>query len=238
MSEAQTAETDFWHVQLLTGEVRYWSLDELDEAFNRGDVDGATFVLKQGDTKWDRLGELLGLDEPPPQASVSVAPASLAPASEAAGAPWSLRPVVSDLGDAAPLDLADDVAAMAFKPKRKKVIAIGAGAGAVLVLLIAGISSATSGGDPKVSAAAPPPVAMPAPPPVAAQEPAPQASTVQLSDDVKRSLIEGDKARAAKAAEKAKARAAASPAQSWRTPKSSQVFHKGGNKFDPLNSAL
>src|ERR1700722_1060488 len=112
MSAADTAETDFWHVQLLNGEVRYWSLDELDEAFQRGDVDGTTFVLKQGDTAWVRLGELLGLDEAesaPAPASAAPAHASVAPAAlQVDTAPvWSIRPVVADLD--APLDLDDDL---------------------------------------------------------------------------------------------------------------------------------
>jgi hypothetical protein len=235
MSEAQAVETDFWHVQLLNGEVRYWSLDELDEAFQRGDVDATTFVLKQGETAWLRLGELLGLDEsesaPPPSTS-SVAAASL----QVDTAPvWSIRPVVSDLEAPAPsLDLDDEM--VALKPKRTKLFAIGGGAAAVLTFAIVAVSSA-SGGDAKSAAAAapPPPVVAAAPPPVETAAP-----VAALSDDMKKSLLAADKARAAKAAEKsaerAKTRAASAPHGSYRQPKSGQVFHAGGNKYDPLNS--
>jgi hypothetical protein len=235
MSAADTAETDFWHVQLLNGEVRYWSLDELDEAFQRGDVDGTTFVLKQGDTAWVRLGELLGLDEaesaPAPAAYASVAPAAL----QVDTAPvWSIRPVVADLDVPSPLDLDDDL--VALKPKRKKVIVMAAGAAAVLMLGIAAVSSA-GGGDAKAAAAAPPPPPVVAPPPPVVDTPAPAPV---LSDDMKKSLLAADKSRATKAAEKAadraKSRAVSASHAGYRTPKSGQVFHAGGNKYDPLNS--
>jgi len=237
MSEAQTAETDFWHVQLLTGEVRYWNLDELDEAFQRDEVSAATFVLKQGETTWVRLGELLGLDEAE-SAPVAAPLASVAPIASLSAAPlqvetapaWSLRPVAVDVDD---LDI--DLDQVAFKPKRKKVIAIGAGAGVALLLAIAAISSASTGPAPVAAAAAPPP-----PPVVTTPEPVVEATPAPapLSEDLKKSLMAADKSRAAKAAEKARARAAASPPPSYRAPKSGQVFHKGGNKFDPLNSQL
>jgi hypothetical protein len=230
MSEAQTAETDFWHVQLPTGEVRYWSLDELDQAFQRDDVDAGTFVLKQGESKWLRLGELLGLDE---SASAPVSPEAPAPDLHVETAPvWSLRPVVLDESSSSDIDLEFDE--MAFKPKKKKLIAIGAGAAAVLVLAIAAVSSASSAAPVAAAAPPPPPVTVPAPQPVVDQTPA----TAPLSEDVKKSLLAADKARAARSAEKAKARAAASPPPSYRAPKSGQVFHKGGNKYDPLNSQL
>jgi hypothetical protein len=222
MSEAQT---DFWHVQLLNGEVRYWSLDELDEAFQRSDVDGTTFVLKQGDTTWVRLGELLGLDEsesaPPPSAAAASLDVDTAPV-------WSIRPVVADLDALGGVDIDEDM--VALKPKRTKLIAIGASAAAVLTLAIAAVSSASGGEGAKAAAAAPPPVVAPAPQPVV------EAAPAALSDDMKKALLDADKARAAKSAEKAKARAAAAPKPSYRAPKSGQVFHKGGNKYDPLNS--
>jgi hypothetical protein len=53
---------DAYHVMLAGGQLRVLSLDELDEAFNAGDIDERTFVLSPGTTEWTRLGELLGLD--------------------------------------------------------------------------------------------------------------------------------------------------------------------------------
>ena len=224
-----TSEAEFWHVQLPNGEVRYWSLEELDEAFQRDEVDAKTYVLKEGDTTWQRLGELLGIDD---VVAVPIAPYSIAtvpPASmngtDVAAA--SIRPVVSDLGD-----LEDDDLVAAMKPKRKNLAFIGGGAAAALLLLIVGVSQA-SGGEAKVAAAQPPPpVVAPAPPPP--PDPAPQAS---LSEDMKRSLLEADKVRAAKAAAKAAENAKYhTSVSSYRAPKSGQVFHKGGNQYDPLNS--
>jgi hypothetical protein len=243
MSEpSATPEADFWHVQLLSGEVRYWSLEELDEAFQRDEVDAKTYVLKEGETTWQRLGELLGLDEVAPDVvAVPVAPYSISstvppsiapPSSEAPGA-LSIRPVVSDLDD-------DEVMA-AMKPKRKNVAAIAGGVAVAALVLIGAVTHAASGGDDKATAAAaaPPPVAVSAPP-VTTDEAAAAAHST-LSDDQKRALLEADKVREAKAAAKAAERAAENAkyrtnTSTYRTPKSGQVFHKGGNKYDPLNA--
>jgi len=244
MSDVQSTEEDFWHVQLPSGDVRYWSLDELDEAFQRDEVDAKTYVLKQGETTWERLGDLLGLDDvPPPSSHVPTAlpyaqtlPFAQtlpppAPNSDYPGA-LSIRPVVNDV-----TDLDDDDLAAAMKPKRKNLAYIGGGAAVALVLAIVAISHAGSDEKPAAAAAPPPPVVAAPVTPVTPDPPvAPQAT---LSEDVKRSLLEADKAReakaAARAAENAKYR---TKSTSHRAPKSGQVFHKGGNKFDPLNSSL
>jgi hypothetical protein len=250
MNTAATTDTDYWHVQLLSGEVRYWSLEELDDAFQKDLVDAKTYVLKEGETSWQRLGELLGLDEveaapapasvaPGPISPVYVAPSapiSVAPpsygygASDGAGA-ISIRPVVSDLSD-----MDDDDLAAAMKPKKKKIYAIAGGAAAALLLVIVGITQASgSSSDMPVAAAQPPPaVAPPVAEPAPVEAPAPQAT---LSDDMKRSLLAADTARQAKSAAKAAENAKYQTKKtSYRAPKSGQVFHKGGNKFDPLNS--
>jgi hypothetical protein len=234
MSHESTTEAEFWHVQLPSGEVRYWSLEELDEAFNADKVDAKTYVLKEGESTWQRLGELLGLDEVAEVVSVPVAPYSIASVPPASGyssiAPsaLSVRPVVMELSE-----LEDDDLVAAMKPKKKKMAFIAGGAAAALVLAIVGISAASSGSEEKAAAAAPPPppVVAPAPPPV---ETAPAPT---LSDDVKRSLLEADKAREAKAAARAAENAKYhSTVNSYRAPKSGQVFHKGGSKYDPLNT--
>jgi hypothetical protein len=232
MSDASATEAEFWHVQLPTGEVRYWSLEELDEAFQRDEVTAKTYVLKEGDTTWQRLGELLGLDEAGADlVSVPVAPYSIGstppPSFDGAGAN-SIRPVVFDT-----IDIDDDDALVAaMKPKKKNVAAIGGGVAAALLVAIVGLSHASSGSEPVAAAAAPPPAVV-APPP--AVDPLPAAPVATLSDDVKRSLLDGDKARAAKAAAKAAENAKYhSTVTTYRAPKSGQVFHKGGNKYDPL----
>jgi hypothetical protein len=119
-----------------------------------------------------------------------------------------------------------------MKPKKKNVAAIGGGVAVALLVAIVGISHASSGSE-QVAAAAQPPAVV-APPPAVDPVPAvaPQAT---LSDDMKRQLLEADKARAAKSAAKAAENAKYhTTLSSYRTPKSGQVFHKGGNKYDPL----
>jgi hypothetical protein len=259
MTTAETTDTDYWHVQLLSGEVRYWSLEELDDAFQKDLVDAKTYVLKEGETTWMRLGELLGLDEaesaPAPVVSASsapIAPVYVMPVSAMPGAPISvappsygygandagansIRPVVSDMSGYSDLD--DDDLAAAMKPKKKKIYAIAGGAGAALLLLIVGITQASGGSSSGMTAAGAQPPAAVAPPaadPVPADQPAPQAT---LSDDMKRQLLAADKAREAKSAAKAAENAKYQTKKtSYRAPKSGQVFHKGGNKYDPLNS--
>jgi hypothetical protein len=230
---AATTEAEFWHVQLPNGEVRYWSLEELDDAFQKDLVDAKTYVLKEGDTTWQKLGELLGLDEDAQHVSIPVAPYSVSMSTPQAmrlsdaPAALSIRPVVSDV------DLEDDddlVAAM--KPKRKNVAFVGGGVAAALLIAIVGITHASAGSEEKAAAAAPPP-----PPVVAAVAPPAVDPTPTLSDDMKRALLDADKARAAKTAAKAAENAKyKTTAGSYRQPKSGQVFHKGGNKYDPLNS--
>jgi hypothetical protein len=58
-------QSDTWFVQLTDGNVHRVTLDQLDEAFQAGQVDSETLVLAQGTRNWARLGELAGLDEAP-----------------------------------------------------------------------------------------------------------------------------------------------------------------------------
>jgi hypothetical protein len=226
---AATTEAEFWHVQLPSGEVRYMSLEELDAAFQRDEITAKTFVLKEGEKTWQKLGELLGLDEVAADSvAVPVAPYSIGSVPPQS-MPSSIRPVVADV-----VELEDDDVVAAMKPKRKNIAFIGGGVAAALLVAVVGLTSASSGSDAPVAAAAaqPPPPVVTAPPPAA--DPAPQAT---LSEDMKRQLLEADKARAAKAAAKAAENAKyRTTATSYRQPKSAQPFHKGGNKFDPLST--
>jgi hypothetical protein len=94
----------------------------------------------------------------------------------------------------------------------------------------------------------PPAVAAPAAPaayeshPTPAAEPTPAAPVVQakaaLSDDARKALLDADKARAAKMQQQR----AAQPSRGGGGPsgprKKSDPFHKGGDKYDPLNASL
>jgi hypothetical protein len=233
-----TTEAEFWHVQLPSGEVRYWNLEELDEAFQRDEISAQTYVLKEGETTWMRLGELLGLDEVPEKVAVPIAPYSIGsvppPSSADVASVNSIRPVVADLSD---MDLPDDDLVAAMKPKKKNMAFIGGGVGVALLLAIVGLTRASGGSEAPVAAAAPPP------PPVVAPAPETAAVSAQstLSDDVKRQLAEADKAREAKSAQKAAERAAEAAKYASHHPghgvaKTGNVFHKGGSKYDPLNA--
>jgi type IV secretory pathway VirB10-like protein len=94
-----------------------------------------------------------------------------------------------------------------------------------------------------VAPAAAAPVAAPAyePPPPAAQ-PAPVTPAVNkaaLTDDAKRALMEADKTRAAKMQQQraSQSRGGGSAAPSGPRKKA-DPFHKGGDKYDPLNASL
>jgi hypothetical protein len=54
---------DFWYVKLSDGDVHRVTLDQLDEAFQAGHIDGDTMVLAGGASEWTRLASLAGMDE-------------------------------------------------------------------------------------------------------------------------------------------------------------------------------
>jgi hypothetical protein len=94
----------------------------------------------------------------------------------------------------------------------------------------------------------PPAVAAPAAPaayesrPTPAAEPTPAAPVVPakaaLSDDARKALLEADKARAAKAQQQRAAQPSRGGGGSSGPRKKSDPFHKGGDKYDPLNASL
>jgi hypothetical protein len=54
---------DFWYVKLSDGDVHRVTLDQLDEAFQAGHIDGETMVLASGSEQWERLASVAGMDE-------------------------------------------------------------------------------------------------------------------------------------------------------------------------------
>jgi hypothetical protein len=254
---------EYWHVQLPDASVATMTLDELDAAFQEGTINEGTFVLKHGEQTWATLSALLGLDEPasPTPAPVvvaytpqpaptqvqqahvvaptlysSVAPSPMTPAAN------SLRPFVSEVGGLDDDDL--DLGGPAFRSssKKKKVIFGSIGAVAAVGALVAVLGSSNLTSPPAVAAASQPP---PEPVAAAAPPPAPEATPAgdRFNDEQKRALLEADKAHAAQEATRAAAKAAKAPPPSRRSASGysktdKTTFHKGGNKYDPLNSAL
>src|ERR1700727_3576641 len=95
-----------WHVQVEPGDVRLWTLDQLDAAFKAELVDESTFVLEVGKTEWMTLGALLGLDndeseETPAPVATATSRAPIAPImfsdSPPSVGPYSTAPMASDI---------------------------------------------------------------------------------------------------------------------------------------------
>ena len=91
-----------WYVKLADGDVERVTLDQLDEAFQSGQIDESCMVLADGADQWMKLGELLGQSEsaaPAPPAAPAPIPArapvpARAPMTAAMPAPMA-RPVAS-----------------------------------------------------------------------------------------------------------------------------------------------
>jgi pyruvate/2-oxoglutarate dehydrogenase complex dihydrolipoamide acyltransferase (E2) component len=136
---AQDESEDRYHTQIEAGDVRLFTLDQLDAAFNAGLIHENTYVCLEGDSKWLTLGEVAGLgDEEPEPAPASAryysppsyqaaptqaASPSLLPATYSVAPmvmPQSIAPVVNDLSFD---DFDPDM--MAMRPKRRagKVVA-------------------------------------------------------------------------------------------------------------------
>lgn len=235
---------DFWHVQMANGTVCTMTLDDLDEAFQKGRIDEGTYVLKHGDAAWATLRELLGLDAEEQARSVTPEPVVATPQYSsypppASSAPiYSLRPVVSEIDDG---EL--EMVGAQFRSSKKRTTLIAASVAGVAAIAIAVAALGSPDGTPApvaakvapvaVAAAAPPPVAAPAP----VETPTPAASD-RFTDAQKRALADADKTRAAQSAQKAAARAASAPAHHSYKSDGKPVFHKGGDKHDPLNSSF
>ncbi len=141
---AQDETEDRYHTQIEAGDVRLFTLDQLDAAFNAGLIHENTYVCIEGGSDWLTLGEVAGLGEEEPEsapvhAAVSVpqsrqltaaptyggyaASPSVIPAAPYSVAPMvmprSIAPVTNDLS------FDDDFEMMAMRPKRRagKVVA-------------------------------------------------------------------------------------------------------------------
>jgi hypothetical protein len=238
-----TGPIEYWHVQLPNGSVSTMTLDDLDAAFQAGTINEQTYVLKQGESTWATLSALLGLDEPSsetPAPVVTALPQPVPTPYEVAPV-YSLRPVVSEVSDIDDLEFGGPD--FRSSKKKKMVVAASIGAAVGVAVLVAVLGSSSSAAPVTAAASQPPPptqqsqpVAAPAPPPPVA-EATPPAD--RFNDTQKKALVEADKARAAQQKAKMNAAAAAAPRRSAGYKSDGKpVFHKGGSKYDPLNSSL
>ena len=130
-----------WYVRLPNGNVITVSLDDLDAAFQRGDVTEETLVFRQGMKEWLPLGQAAGLDDaddttqtaPPPVAAPSSMAPFAVPVSQYSmpyvdpSLPSTVRPVAfdtSDIGGLGGLDGYGDEPQ--FKSSGKKKVIFGA----------------------------------------------------------------------------------------------------------------
>lgn len=86
-----------WYVQFDSEEVRLMTLEELDDAFQKGLVHEETYVIPVGASEWQTLGELLGMGGEEEAAEPAPVPSAPAPTSarsmgSAPPAPSSVRP--------------------------------------------------------------------------------------------------------------------------------------------------
>lgn len=230
-----TIEAEIWRVQLPTGELRAFSLDALDEAFDAGLIHGGTLVLAPGATEWAPLAIVAGLDsaEAEPLQTPSLSPMAIsndAP-SYASYPPPGPSPI--DLGE-----ISDD----ALKPKRGRmaiVAAFGIAAVAACGFLAAPKLGKVLGNvhPDRVSAAN----AIQAPPPALDVTGDGFKPNTTLTPEQKRLLLEADKRKEEERKKKEEAAAAKAREQHQkRAPrgKSKGPFVNGGDKYDPLNGAL
>jgi hypothetical protein len=238
-----SGDENLWYVKTGDGDVHRVTLDQLDEAFQAGRIDENVMVLGGGASRWTKLGQLAGLDEPPVPPPIAS----------------SLRPFSMDLS----LDLDDE---NVFRKKSRKGLVFG-----TLFVALAGfagfvalnrghvgsynvynlVSAAAPAPAPAPPPAALPPVVTPDPPPPA-PAPVPAATTAatppssvadpsasKLSDDQRAKLAAADKALDAKTKAHKKGHAGYSGGSSHGSSKGkSQGFTTGGNKFDPLNASF
>jgi hypothetical protein len=166
---ANESNEDRFYTQVDAGDVRLFTLDQLDAAFQAGLIHENTYVCREGETAWQTLFEIASLgDEPTPLEATPapVAPVAAPAPQQSAPKVWSMPPAESSPASIAPLarDLAldSDPDLLALKPRRR-------GAKVVLALASLGIAAAAfaaagggalqralgSAGDASLAAAAP-----------------------------------------------------------------------------------
>jgi hypothetical protein len=71
-----SVDESLWYVKLADGDVERVTLDQLDEAFQTGQIDENSMVLAAGADQWVKLADLLGVTETtePPAAALQAAP--------------------------------------------------------------------------------------------------------------------------------------------------------------------
>src|SRR3954464_8114539 len=110
----QDESEDRYTPQIEAGDVRLFTLDQLDAAFNAGLIHENTYVCLEGSSEWLTLGEVAGLsDEEPVSAPVPVA--QPLPQARAAAPAWGVAASPSVI-PAAPYSVAPMVMPRSIAP--------------------------------------------------------------------------------------------------------------------------
>ena len=89
-----TEADDRWYVQFDSQEVRLMTLDEIQAAFEAGEIHEKTYLIEVGASNWQTLADVAGLNEEDEQPEAEAAPEpAVAPAPVFAQAPVSAAPV-------------------------------------------------------------------------------------------------------------------------------------------------
>lgn len=234
---------DLWDVELPHGEIRTMTLDDLDAAYQAGEIEESTRVRRAGSAAWSTLAIVAGLDDdtgPASEVNVPVSgPHSLSPTALSVAPPpphadGTPRPPVADL------DL-DDVSETAFKKSKSGLVFGVLGAAAVVAVVAVFGSKALAKADAAQEAAKAAAAVKETWNPHAAMDLPPaeiEKARAKLTDEQRKRLEEADRKRAEEAARKAAERVKNAPAPRTHRAKSTEPFVKGTSKYDPLNGSL
>jgi hypothetical protein len=260
------SHSDLWYVKLPSGDVHRVTVDQIDEAFQRGQIDSRTLVLGAHTERWMTLAEILRDDE----SEAPAAPPAPRPAyRHVPPTPYSLRPMSVDFEDV-DVDLAPPrrggSATRAFA-----AFAMAAALGVVAVVrpdlrtsAVARVHTAmhtlSTARTQTVAAASPDPVALT--PPIATASPAAPPTPTPSPAVVAPAAAPPPSSAPAAAGDSAQASRPTAPPNASNAPprptktqrklaipsraksgaawpkRDSRVFTTGGNKFDPLNSSI
>jgi hypothetical protein len=204
-------DEETWLVQLANGDVRMMTVEQLDEAFQKGTIDESTLVRRDGAGAWVKLGDELGQSEPaeaPPSPQSSV----------------STHPVMTDLPSADDAHL--ELESMLRAGRRRRWILGGVVATAVLGAFA--VVTAVNVSRMRTHAALAAEIATTH---IAAPSD-PEPETVTNTDSNKNTDEDRARRRRNRAAQGAGQTSAPSDAPA------STVFHNGGDDHDPLNGKL
>ncbi|MGH7436846.1 MAG: hypothetical protein ACRENE_14325 [Polyangiaceae bacterium] len=259
------SNSDLWYVKLPSGDVHRVTVDQLDEAFQRGQIDGRTLVMGANTERWMTLAEILGDDG---SESPAARPAPAPVYRYVPHTPYSLRPMSVDFEDVdvvvapprrngsatrafAAFAITAAFAVVAVVRPDLRASAVARVQATVRTLSAARTQTVTATAPDPVAVTQPPAASSPVPPltlaaaPPSAPVAAPLPSTAPRHDgdsaQVSRPTPQTNQSKPqpqhAKVPRKASPPSRAKSAVAW-PKRDSRVFTTGGNKFDPLNSSI